>query len=64
MVVTDGLMVMSEKKKKVDLKKVKHGIPSTYNNYNCRCDICREAWAMYMRPRIRAYRKNKKMLDY
>ena len=59
----DGLMVMSEKKK-IDLKKVKHGIPSTYNNYQCRCDICRQAWAEYMRPRIRAYRKTKKILDY
>ena len=26
-----------------------HGRASTYNNYKCKCDECRKAWADYIR---------------
>lgn len=26
-----------------------HGVKSTYTNYDCRCDPCREAWSEHMR---------------
>lgn len=39
-----------------------HGTVNMYNNYRCRCELCREAWNIYFVPRITAYRKRKKML--
>jgi hypothetical protein len=37
-------------------KELQHGKPSTYNNHKCRCDLCKAAWAEYMRPRVKAFR--------
>lgn len=37
----------------------RHGTPSAYQNYKCRCDDCRAAWNEYMRPKLRAYRAKK-----
>lgn len=34
---------------------IKHGSPSTYNNYKCRCDECRAAWRVYSRKYRDAY---------
>lgn len=31
---------------------VKHGV-SAYSNWNCRCEVCRAAWAAYLRERKR-----------
>lgn len=36
-------------------KPITHG-SSAYSNSLCRCDICRAAWAEYMRPRLAVYR--------
>jgi len=41
-------------------KEFEHGKASSYNNYKCRCDLCRQAWADYMRDRVRRYRARKK----
>ena len=41
-------------------KELVHGKPSTYNNRGCRCDACTKAWAIYMRPRVKAHRDKKK----
>lgn len=41
-------------------KPVHHGQASSYNNHGCRCDACTEAWAIYMKPRIKKYRQDKK----
>ena len=32
---------------------IRHGTVNEYNNYGCRCDRCRDAWAAY-RPRSRS----------
>jgi hypothetical protein len=32
---------------------VRHGTVNEYNNYGCRCDRCRDAWAAYS-PRARS----------
>lgn len=48
-------------------EQLEHGKPSTYNNHGCRCRNgefgpvgCTEAWAAYMRPRVKAYRERKR----
>lgn len=41
-------------------KPVVHGRASSYNNQGCRCDECKEAWAKYMHPRLKKWRKDKK----
>ena len=28
-----------------------HGTIAEYNNHNCRCDLCKQAWSDYMRKR-------------
>ena len=28
---------------------VKHGTVNEYGNFKCRCDLCREAWSIYMK---------------
>jgi hypothetical protein len=30
-----------------------HGKPSTYRNWSCRCDACRQAWSQYLAERRR-----------
>lgn len=39
-----------------------HGRASTYNNYKCRCDECRKAWADYIREGgyVRRYQEKKR----
>lgn len=39
---------------------VKHGSASSYNNHKCRCQECTDAWAKYMKPRMRKVRLDKK----
>lgn len=36
---------------------INHGSASTYNNYSCRCDECKEAWRIYARKYRDAYFK-------
>jgi len=28
---------------------VRHGTVNAYSNYNCRCDLCKQAFAVYMK---------------
>lgn len=44
-------------------KEVVHGRASSYNNHGCRCPECTDAWAVYMKPRIKKYRADKKKKD-
>lgn len=30
---------------------VQHGLPSSYNNHKCRCELCTSAWAKYIYTR-------------
>lgn len=38
----------------------KHGTPSGYKNYKCKCDACRAAWAAYQGPRVKKWRRKKR----
>lgn len=35
---------------------MKHGTTNAYNNQGCRCEPCRQAWAIY-RKELRKYRR-------
>ncbi|MET0786951.1 MAG: hypothetical protein ABWY25_09610 [Paenisporosarcina sp.] len=39
------------------MKEIPHGTVNGYDNYNCRCDACREANRIACAPRQKAYRK-------
>ncbi len=43
-----------------DIREDQHGKPSTYNNLKCRCKACKDAWAEYMRPRVKKWREERK----
>jgi hypothetical protein len=38
---------------------LEHGKAGTYNNRGCRCEMCKAAWAEYLRPRQQARRRAK-----
>lgn len=44
-------------------KNPQHGTVNSYNNYGCRCDLCRLANTRYKEKYLKRYRNKKKILE-